>query len=136
MPLYGTLAIPSCPYPGDNGFAAINAELSGQGAAATGAAGERIAIFQAQDGTPEYVSAEISFSGAPGAFTLQFQDADTDADAFYNSIGFNGATPGQITAVNAKFTARVELLTKAKFLRPLMVLQPANAVTCTVKLSR
>jgi hypothetical protein len=135
MPPYGTQAIPGCPYPGDS-TVVVNNELTGVGAMVTGAKSERVALYNSQDGNPQYISVEIVFSGAPGAFTIQVQTADTDVDGDYVSEGFGGANPGVINAVNAGNAARVELLVKAKFARLLTVSQPANSVNCTAKIYR
>jgi hypothetical protein len=76
------------------------------------------------------LSFEVGFSGAPGAFTLQPQVADTDVDAAYIAVG------STITTVNAGNYARQELNTNARFARVFVTLQPANAVTATVKITR
>jgi hypothetical protein len=106
---------------------------------ATGTKSQAVALatgFTPYSG-PIYVSVELKFAAAPGAFTIEVQGSDTEADANYVSEGFGGNTPGQITTVNATtFAARVELLVKCKFLRLSSVLQNANAVNLTAKISR
>jgi hypothetical protein len=52
----------------------------------------------------ESVSIEVEFNGAPGVFEIDIQDADTDADAFYQQI-----PNAKITAVSAQNIARFEL---------------------------
>lgn len=141
MAPYGTLTLPPAVYPGDTFVVAGTGTLSGgdaqgTGVNKTGVASERVALYNAQDGTAQFFSVEVAFDAAPGAFTIQVQTADTDTDASYVSEGFGGANPGTITTVNAGFTARVELQVKAKFARILMVLQSANNQKLTAKISR
>jgi len=52
----------------------------------------------------ESISVEVEFSAAPGVFEIDIQDADTDADAFYQQI-----PNAKITAVSAQNVARFEL---------------------------
>jgi len=79
----------------------------------------------------QVVSVEILFSAAPGAFEIDMQDADTEADAWYQNI-----VGGQISAVNAiTFVARAEITVKGKFLRAL-VKTLTNAVNVTVRVTR
>jgi hypothetical protein len=52
----------------------------------------------------ESISIEVEFNGAPGAFEIDIQDADTDADAFYQTI-----PNAKIMAVSAQNIARFEL---------------------------
>ncbi len=76
------------------------------------------------------LSIELEFSAAPGAFELDIQDADTDADAFYQAIP-NAA----ITVVSAQNIARFELNPFAgKFVRVFMKTL-TNAVGWRVKVS-
>lgn len=67
----------------------------------------------------ESISIEVQFSAAPGAFEIDIQDADTDADAFYQTVQLpGGAGPVKITAVSAQNIARFELNPfTAKFIR-------------------
>lgn len=80
-----------------------------------------------------YVSIQLECPGGIGAGVFQIQDSDIcdTAGEDFTSINFNGATPGQITSanVNASGTARIELLTKARFIRVLCVTAPGAAVT-------
>ncbi len=83
---------------------------------------------------PPSVGVELQFSGAPGAFEVDVQEADTDADAFY--VTPTNATY-QITAVNAATQiARADLSpTGGKFIR-LYVKALANPVNLRAKLTR
>lgn len=92
-----------------------------------------------QDGgesnTPPMVNVEIHFPGAPGAGeTIEIQESDTDADAFY--ITPSNAT-FTITSFNAATNnARADLSPiGGKFLRARRT-KGANAVGCWVKFTR
>ncbi len=83
--------------------------------------------------SPPMITVELRFSGAPGAFELDVQEADTDADGFYVTPS---AVAYQVTAVDANQVARVDLSpTGGKFLRVLMKTL-TNAVNTSVKVSR
>lgn len=90
--------------------------------------------LQAQDGgPPPMISVEGRFSGAPGAFNVQIQEADTDADAFYITPANASYT---ITAVSSQNTFRVDLSpTGGKFVRVLLSSR-TNAVNFTCKITR
>lgn len=79
------------------------------------------------------VSIEIHFSGAPGTFSIQVQDADTDITGAYASIPFGGATPGVVSTVNSSNYARVELNIDGSFLRLNMATPPSNNVAVTAQ---
>lgn len=79
------------------------------------------------------VTVEVRFASAPGAGeTIAIQEADTDADGFY-------ITPAAASYTISTFTnnvARVDLSpTGGKFMRVLRT-KGANAVSCTVKITR
>lgn len=79
------------------------------------------------------VTVELRFSGAPGAFNIQIQEADTDADGFYVTPSNAAYT---VTAVNANNVARVDLSpTGGKFLR-ILLSSRTNAVNLTAKVTR
>ncbi|HEY6339323.1 MAG TPA: hypothetical protein VIW68_12590 [Candidatus Sulfotelmatobacter sp.] len=84
----------------------------------------------------ESISIELEFSGIPGAFELDIQEADTNADAFFQQIQLPaGAGGAKITVVSAANTARFDFNPlAAKFVR--VVLQSlANNVGIRVKIS-
>ncbi len=83
---------------------------------------------------PPMVTVELHFSGAPGVFELDIQEADTDADAFYI---LPSAAAYTVSAVNATTqNARADLSpTGGKFLRVFMKTL-TNAVNCWVKITR
>jgi hypothetical protein len=127
MPNYNTLASIPIPavYPGDQ-VLLFNAEQP-----AAPQASQQVCLANAYDNTAtQGASIELFFSGAPGAFSIQPQVADTDIDAAYIAEG------AAITAVNTGNFARVELTAiKAKFLRVLLSSR-TNAVNLTVKVTR
>lgn len=89
-----------------------------------------VAISMPPNGTMKRISVELAFSADPGTLAVEVQTADTDSDAYYSSEDFGGASPGQVTAVNAKFTARIELGVDARFVR-LKMTTLTNTVTVT-----
>lgn len=96
-----------------------------------------VALPMQPGGTQKRISIEITFSADPGAFAIEVQTADTynATGSLFQSEDFGGASPGQITAVNATFfTARVELAVDANFVRLRMATPPANTVTCTANI--
>lgn len=78
-------------------------------------AGQRASV-QIGNALPlESISIEVEFNGAPGAFEIDFQDADTDCDAAFQAI-----PNAKITLVSAQNYARFELNPfTGKFIRPL-----------------
>lgn len=82
---------------------------------------------------PPMVTVEGRFSGAPGAFNVQIQEADTDADGFYITPANAAYT---VTVVNSNQAFRVDLSpTGGKFLRGLLSSR-TNGVTLTLKFTR
>lgn len=88
----------------------------------------------AEQSGPPAVSVEVAYPSAPGAGeSIAIQEADTHADAFF-------ITPSNpvytISAFSTTNVARVDLSpTGGKFLRVTRT-KGANAVTCTVKVTR
>lgn len=77
------------------------------------------------------ISVCIDFSGDPGAFTLDVQEADIDSDSNYVNVPVGGT----VTAVTSGFRARVDLAPfTARFCRVFQTLQTANAVTANVRI--
>jgi len=83
---------------------------------------------------PPMICVEIHMNGAPGAGeSIAVQEADTDADGFYITPTNAAYT---VSAFNANNAARTDLSpTGGKFLRVLRT-KGANAVGCTVKVTR
>jgi hypothetical protein len=89
----------------------------------------RVALLPGAGIHAQRLSAEVSFSGAPGAFSFQVQTADTDDTAHYVNEG------SAVSAVNASNVARLELNSVvAKFAR-ITFTALANNVTVTATLS-
>jgi hypothetical protein len=88
----------------------------------------------ADNAGPPMVSIEVLYSGVPGAGeSIQIQEADTHADAFFITPSNANYT---INAFNANNVARVDLSpTGGKFMRVLRT-KGANAVGGTVKITR
>lgn len=87
-----------------------------------------------EDSPAPGIYVEIHYNGAPGAAeTIQVQEADTDADGFYLTPAAAAYT---ISVFNANNVARTDLIpTGGRFVRVLRT-KGANAVGCTVKVSR
>lgn len=77
------------------------------------------------------VTIQISFSGAPGSYEIDIQEADIDADIYYQ----NAASGNITTAPGSNNTVRADLSVNAKFLTALLKTR-TNAVNVTVLLSR
>lgn len=84
---------------------------------------------QRAGGQPYGESWELIFSAAPGAFQVDVQHADTDADVNY-------VTMNSVTAVNTNQAARIELpACWSKFSR-LKVVSLTNDVQLTARFTR
>jgi hypothetical protein len=126
--VFGKLKAGATQLPINEGNVAVEAIIAGQSSIA-------VNLQPGFEGMPPpMVCVELHFDGAPGAFELDIQEADTDADAFY--ITPTNATY-QITAVNAVTqNARADLSpTGGKFMRVFMK-SLTNAVNCWVKITR
>jgi hypothetical protein len=83
---------------------------------------------------PPMVTVELRFSGAPGAFEVDIQEADTDADAFYITPSNAAYTVTAVVAATGIF--RVDLSpTGGKFMR-LFMKTLTNGVNCRAKITR
>ena len=79
-----------------------------------------------QPNWPNCVSVELQFSASPGAFAIDVETADTDADAFY-------VMKASVSALGAGNTARLEMTNiVAKFMR-LKMNSRTNLVAVTAK---
>lgn len=146
MPLYGNSGIPVALSPGDSmlsigtlppGYpAVITAEAST--VYPTSTAAERCALNPCQDGSILNISAEVSFSVAPGTYEIDVQTADTDINGAYQTVptaGVLNSAPSQ-TGGAGLFYIRAELQVKAKFARLFVKTQTTNACNVIGKLSR
>ena len=120
-----TPPLPQALYPGDSGLC-FNAEQP-----AVPQASIAFALgSHGNDYTLQPVSVEGFFSGAPGAFEIDLQTSDTDADGMYASESTT------ITTVSTNNTFRAEFPSvKAKFAR-LLLKSRANAVNLTARIWR
>lgn len=111
-------------YPGDQ-VTPWNAE-----ARVTGDASPAVCLAGVYENHPGTLSIEGFFSGAPGAFEIDLQTSDTDADGMYQSLGAG------IVQVNANNAFRAEFLNvSARFARVLL-LSLANGVNITLNITR
>lgn len=126
MSLYSANSPAIALYSGDTGYAWSSENP------AVGSSSQQFALPRAPwASVPLPLSVEIVFAGAPGAFEIDAQTADTDADANYVK-----ETNGAITAVSANNVARLELpSTVARFLR-LNLVSLTNPVAITARVTR
>jgi len=81
----------------------------------------------------KYVSIQLVFSAAPGAFTYDIEVSNTDVDADYVKSG------SSITAVTSPSTVSAfvdNIQTTAKYIRLIATLQNANSVNVTAIIAR
>jgi len=123
MPIYENLALPYSIAPGETATTIVSTD-NVQGALPFKS--ERVALLRGINTTPQHLSAELQFSGTPGAYTWQIETADTDIDANYNSE--EGSTP-------ASSVPRIELSNVAANFARIKVVTLTNAVTVTGKLT-
>ena|ERR1700690_29830 len=127
--LFGTLSTTATQLPVTDATVAQETVVAGESSIAV--------VLQpgAEGNPPPSVMLEGIFSGAPGTFEIDIQEADTDADAFY--ILPTGSSAYKITAVIAATNAfRVDLSpTGGKFLRA-NVVSLGNAVKLQLKATR
>lgn len=124
--LFGTLSSTATQRPATDNTIAGETPVAGQASIAICLAGR-------DNGGPPMVCFEGVFSAAPGAFEVDIQEADTDADAYYTTPSNPAYT---ITAVGANQQFRVDLSpTGGKFMRAKLVSR-TNAVTLVLKATR
>ena len=137
MPVYNsspTAYFLTAIYAGDS-FNCINNEPSTSYPSGTAAA--QVALGQTPGNAEADISAELTFSAAPGAFEIDVQTADTDINGAYQTVSNVGAiTTASQTGGTGNYYVRAELHVKAKFARLYVKTQTANAVTITGKISR
>lgn len=87
--------------------------------------------------SPQSVRFELIWSGNPGAFNLQIQDAEVDADGNYVTLPTAGTITTSPATAGGAFVSRVELSPwAANFGRIYVNTQAANAVTLTARVCR
>src|SRR5271154_5806284 len=84
MPIYENVALPYSIAPGESATPIVSTD-NAQGALPFKS--ERVALLRGNNTTPQHLSAELQFSGTPGAYTWQIETADTDIDANYSIEG-------------------------------------------------
>ncbi len=131
MPLYGVFTLPSALYPGDS-FNSINNEASSLYPSGTG--GERVALAMTQDGSERDISLAVVFSANPGTFEVDVQTADQDVAGAYQTVTSATITTASV-GPDGKYYARYEVHVKAKFARPYVKTQTANAVNITATIT-
>lgn len=105
------------PTPGNGGAAASQAVPISQAEGTTGLAG---------------ISADGQFSGAPGAFEVDFQVSNVDVDTAYQTV--NG---GNVTAVDAvNFTFHIDAPYANCLFARLLMRSRTNAVSITARIKR
>jgi len=120
MPVYGTFSIPAAIYPQDV------VTVWAAEAITTGGKSERVAVSPSPIAGVRSLSIDGFFSGAPGAFQINVEAAETDVDA-----NFVGVAGGIITVVDANQHYHLDAPEwTARFARLKMV-TIANAVNST-----
>lgn len=129
MPAYGAASSPSALAPGDS-FQVWNAEqpVAGSGGAS---ASQQVAAVYAQ-GLGTGISFKGFFSAAPGAFEIDVQASDVDADAQYQTLPNGNITT--VDSVNQTFLYE-DANANHKFYRALMRTR-TNAVNVTANFKR
>jgi hypothetical protein len=122
MPLYGS-ATPITQTPGKPSEVWSNETLT------LPAQSKSQAIYlKRQANMPNCISIEVQFGGSPGAFQIDVEAADTDAEAFYIKVGTGLSTLGSGNVARLEIPSIV-----AKFVRLKMTTR-TNAVAVTAKI--
>ena len=121
MPIYENVALPYSIAAGESATPIVSTD-NVQGALPFKS--ERVALLRGNNTTPQHLSAELQFSGTPGAYTWQVETADTDIDDNYS-------IEGTVTTS----VRRIELSNLAANFARIRVVTLTNAVTVTGKLT-
>jgi len=121
MPIYENVALPYSIAPGESATPIVSTD-NVQGALPFKS--ERVALLRGNNTTPQHLSAELQFSGPPGAYSWQVETADTDIDANYS-------IEGTVTTS----VPRIELSNLAANFARIRGVTLTNAVTVTGKLT-
>jgi len=135
MPLYDTSSttLKKAIYPGDTQTLQSAEKIS-----ANNTAGLQINVPNSVYQPAQGISYELIFSGNPGTFEMDIQDATTDTDGAYQSIT-NAAITTASAGSDGKYYARFELTPfVGKWTRPFWktLVQNNATVTVTVNISR
>ena len=129
MPAYSNALPPSAIWPGD--FAQVwNAEQLAPGSGGASAS-QRVAVGT-KEGGPAGFAVTGFFSGAPGAFEIDVQVSDVDADAQYQTLNIGPITA--VDAINQTFNLQAPGYS-ANFVR-LLMRSRTNAVNVTADIRR
>jgi hypothetical protein len=130
--VFGVLAASATQLPVNDGNVAMETQ-------AVGAVSIAVNLQTQATDPPAGVAWEIRFSGAPGTFEIDIQEADTDADAFYvlpsSAVNANSALY-KITAVIANNVARVEIPGPLSKFQRAKIVALGNAVNVSIKATR
>jgi hypothetical protein len=125
--VFGKLAAGATQLPVDDHNVAQEAVVASQASIA-------VNLQPSESNSPPMVSVEGRFSAAPGSFSVQVQEADTDADGYYITPTNANYTVTAVGATNQAF--RIDLSpTGGKFMRILLA-SLTNAVNFSCKLTR
>jgi len=127
MPAYSNTVPVNAIYPGDSQTVWSAETIT------TASKSKQVAIAPANDGSTYMISFDITFSGAPGAFTITPQTAESDVDGDY--VNLLGGAMNSVSASSGN-TCNYQAQVQASFARLVMTTQPANSVTVTASISR
>ena len=99
----------------------------------TASKSQQVALPPAADGAPFMIAFDITFSGAPGTFTVTPQTANQDVDGDY--VNILGGAMNSVTGSSGN-TCNYQAQVQARFARLVMTTQPSNSVTVTAAISR
>ena len=127
MPAYSSTGNRIVLYPGD-AQTVWSAEKP-----ATGTSSQQVALSPNPATNSSAISVQLTFSGDPGTFEVDVQEADApDVDGSYNLI----STSAKITSVNSAFVGRLDLTgIRADFIRLNMENDPSNNVSVTATIT-
>ena len=103
----------------------------------TGTFSQQFYLPTAGQGVVSAVSFELVWSGNPGAFNIQIQDADTDLTGNYVTLAVAGTITSSPQSAGGTYVSRVELNPwRAQYGRLYVNTQAANSVSLTAKVCR
>lgn len=124
MPVYGS-ATPATMTPGWP-----STVWNDENVPTTGAAQYSVPVsMKRQANMPNCLSVELAFAANPGAFSVEVQFADTDADKYYVT-----RPPAFASGLSAGFTGRIEYTNIVAKLARLKMVTLTNAVKVTAKM--
>lgn len=127
MPAYKSSGNITAIYPGDSSTV-WNAETI-----TTASKSLQVALAPSLVGDTFSISFDITFSGAPGTFTVTAQTAQNDVDGDY--VNILGGSMNSVSSSSGN-TCNWQGQVSARFARLVMTTQPSNSVTVTASISR